>query len=275
MDKKPTQYKPDDFYRARKNNHDNKIALGFIFRANPYALKEMHPVYRQAYEKAVDLVQFSRINMLDFNYADLAQDVDLVKKRIEGLASLSKNQAEENHGVESAVLEAMLYDLIKNKQWFGRDTLAVLPSVYDDLERGTDLILEHLSGDHKSYSGIGIDITTGDVAIQKKFEETLNRLKRKGLDSVKYFKSPDGNYKGELNNIPHLILGFDRETLFKVTQDWVNPNPNFKSMPYRKGLLDLLIFQCDAFSNATTNPEVISAYQREKRILENILKTLK
>jgi len=148
-----------------------------------------------------------------------------------------------------------------------------MPSVYDDLFNGNDLILEHSHGDFKSHSGIGVDITIGDTSFLKKVENTKDRLRRGELGQVKYFQSPDGSFTGQLRNIPHLVIGISRDDLFKTTELWLNgKSSEIEKSSTQLWLLKLMIAECDEMGKSTSHDQVKLVYQKEKRILEDILR---
>ncbi len=217
--------------------------------------------------------------MSGFDYVDLESDIEKCKLKLEDIEKSSSSpqiDGEQEAIIQADILEVMLFDLIKNHGWFGKDTTAVLPSLYDDLFLGNDLVLEHGQGDYRAHSGIGIDVTLGENSFDKKIQYTKRKLQRDGLGFVKYFRSPDGTYEGKIFNIPHFVIGLDRETMFKVTQDWTSENGvnKLKNSPIKKGLITLMMAQCDEFSSCTTNPKVKEKYQSEKRILEKTLREM-
>lgn len=257
----------------------SQLSLGSDFDVlhtiNKGHIESMSPVYQKAHAKALSIVGGSRIHLDDFNYADTEKDKALVMEKYKQINSKTLyKEGEVEALVQAEILEAMLYDLIKNHNWFGPNASAILPSAYDDLFLGNDLILEHRSGDYTSYSGVGIDITIGETSFVKKIQDTKDRIRRGQLGKVKYFKSRDANYVGELNNIPHFVIGIDREHMFSLTRSWVEGREEaIRKSDARKTMILMMIAECDEFSkNAPQN--VVSAYSREKKILEKLLAEL-
>jgi hypothetical protein len=232
----------------------------------------MHPVYQAAHAKAVSIVGGNRIHLDDFNYADTKRDKQSVIDKYKEINSKTLfKEGEVEALVQAEILEAMIYDLVKNYGWFGSNASAILPSAYDDLFLGNDLILEHSSGDFTSYSGVGIDITIGENSFMKKIEDTKRRISKGQLGKVKYFKSRDANYSGELNNIPHFVIGVDREHMFSLTRAWTEGRiDSIKRSPARKNIILMMIAECDEFSK-NANQNIKDSYAREKRILEKVL----
>lgn len=218
-----------------------------IHKVNP---EGMHPTYKTAYEKAVEIVKGKRIQLNEFSsHVDLAKDKQAVIKKIDEINSdVDLDGSRMEVRAQAEILETMLYVFSIDFSWFGENTSSILPSAYDDLFLGNDLILEHKVDNLVSHTGLGIDITLSEEKSLSKLEDTRKRIKNGELDRVKYFKSPDGRYKGELNNIPHFVVGMDRANLFKLADLWIkNKNKDIKNHPVQILLLDQMITQCDYF----------------------------
>lgn len=236
-------------------------------------LQNMHPVYVEAFEKARSMTRGKRIDMRSFtNYADLDKDMASVNNKIREYSGRSQIEGNMEAMVQAEILEALIYDMVKSHGWFGANVSGILPSAFDDLFLGNDLILEQKHGDGwNSYSGVGIDVTLGEVSFTKKITDTKERLSKGGLSWIKYFESPAGNFKGSLYDIPHFVIGVDRESLFQLTSMWCDGDMiGMSKHPSRKSLLKMMILECDEFSR-DMNEVIVKAYQREKIFLENIL----
>lgn len=213
-------------------------------------LEGIHPLYKTAYEKSQEVVLGNRIRINNFpDHRDCERDKRDVIRKIEEINSKSHEQDGRMEAlVQSEILETMLYVFSKDFCWFGESTSGILPSLYDDLFLGNDLILEHKVGGLVSHTGLGIDITLGEESTLDKLENARNRVKRGELGKVKYFQSPDGKYTGQLNNIPHFIVGVDRDNLFKLIDLWLKDKTiEIKNHPAQVSLLTQMITQCDYF----------------------------
>lgn len=260
-------------------NKSKQLSFGAEFdvlhKINKGHLEAMSPVYQTAHKKAVELVAGNRIHLDDFNYADTESDKKSVAEKYHNINSQTLfREGEAEALVQAEILEAMIYDLVRNQKWFGANANAILPSAYDDLFLGNDVILEHKHEGVSSYSGVGIDITIGETSFVSKVADTKARIKRGQLGRVKYFKSEDANYVGSLNNIAHFVIGVDREQMFSLTKAWVEDDKAvLKNSPIKKNLIMMMLVECDEFSVGA--PEnVRDAYAREKKVLEKLLKSL-
>ncbi len=240
-------------------------------------LNLMHPVYQKAFEKCKSITRGKRIDMNSFS-----RDRDLGNDRLAVIDKITKiNIGHQQEGmaeaiIQAEILEAMMYDLIKNSRWFGDRVGAILPSIYDDLFNGTDLILEQRHDDYDyTYTGVGIDVTLGGVSFGKKIEALKSRITKGYLGRLKYFESPGGKYKGELNGIAQFVMGVDRDTLFRLTKLWVaDNNEALKTDETRKILLRMMIMECDEFA-LIGNDVIKEVYRKEKIFLENLLRDIR
>lgn len=261
------------------SNKPKQLSLGAEFdvlhKINPGHLESLPPVYKAAHKKAVELVAGKRIHLDDFNYTDTEADKKSVAQKYDEINSKTFfRDGEAEAVVQAEILEAMIFDLVRNQKWFGANANAILPSAYDDLFLGNDVILEHKHEGVSSYSGVGIDITIGETSFMSKVADTKERIKRGQLGRVKYFKSEDANYVGSLNNIPHFVIGVDRDHMFSLTEAWIKDDKEaLRNSPIKKNLIMMMLAECDEFSIGA--PEnVREAYTREKKVLEKLLKSL-
>lgn len=272
---------PETFHSAtiKKDIEPAQLSLGSDFDilhiVNPAILESMSPIYKLAYEKSRKIVQGNRIHIDGFtNYKDLDIDRQAVVEKVKRINSQESLEGGAEAVVQAEILEALIYDMVKNHQWFGPLSSAILPSNYDDLFLGNDIILEQkLEGGFFSYSGVGIDITIGEPSLLKKLEITKRKLRKGELGKVKYFMSPNSNHKGELDNIPHFVIGVDRDNLFRLVQAWSRDDyESLKKDKTRQTLLKMMILECDEF--AQIGGLVKEIYMREKFLLEKMLRSI-
>jgi hypothetical protein len=267
---------PENTY-TRKPHPDTSFDFDTLHKIPKNLMSEMHPAYISGYEKAKRIRSGKRISMQEFNNADKNKDITDVKAK---LKSIEAGYSTPRDGgieamVQAEILEAFIFDMIANHKWFGNTCSAVLSSIYDDLFLGNDLILAVKMDTATNYSGVGIDITLGEISLVEKFKKTIEFLKQNKLGKSKYFISPDGRFKGELNGLPHFVIGVDRENLFPLIKSWVDGDyKTLKESPVRKNLLKMMILQCDEFSKYGDETIVRPVYQNEKIILQRLLESL-
>ena len=82
------------------------------------------------------------------NRKDLANDIQAVNEKLKLIAETIKTGTEVARMayIESDVFEYMLHEHITNAHLFGESVTSILPSIYDDLFNGVDVILEQSVG---------------------------------------------------------------------------------------------------------------------------------
>lgn len=192
-------------------------------------IADLHPFFQFAYAEAQE--GFSqRINMSEFtNRKDLAHDVSRVNEKLAMIRAtcVHGTESEKMAIVQSDVFEYMLHRHIGEAAWFGESVKSILPSIYDDLYNGTDLILEqHIGRGAYAFSALGIDVTFSADGASKKIDKTIGDYLSKGkLGKVKYFKSERAGFKGGIDGVPHFVIGMGRPALFEMLGQYVQKGP--------------------------------------------------
>jgi hypothetical protein len=173
-------------------------------------------------QKAYELLAKKR-NRIDLDtFADLYDKagIEADKKEVEKL-----EKGHETHNTEtqrdlkklSELFEVMFSQLVELEDWFGDDVFIAETSKFDDYVNGVDAIAEFLREGSFSHLGLAIDVTfTKDTG--NKIKKIVREIQNNHLPKVKYFVSEGGDFRGELSNIPHIILGTDRKTLGQLAE---------------------------------------------------------
>lgn len=250
----------------------------------------MSPEYIKAYLRLPEISK-NRVDMTTFtNRVDLATDITRVNQKLSAINDPDKkyDEGEKEALIMSDVLEGLLFDKIANGKLFGENVKAAMPSIYDDLFLGNDLILEQSNDGFYSYSGLGIDITFGNNNSLKKMEIIRRKILKGQAGSIKYFLSPDGNIKGSQDNIAIFVIGLDRSNMFKATQAWNGDSKSFDAK-IKSEILWQMLAQCKYFQKTILNhlaknrntlneynvfqlKNVLSIYQAEEKRIEKIIK---
>ena len=184
----------------------------------------------------------------------------------------------------SAKLAHCLEGIILNaKTWFG-PTQQVYPTTkWDDYYNGVDLVAERMSGGVMSHHGFALDITyAGRNVIARKINKIVDRIRQGKLGKVDFFKSNDGTFKGQLGEIPLVVIGADGNTmkgfvnLFAEKED-----EKIEDHPVQFQIIDQVLMQCDFFiriaeqiQNPVIRDKIIKAYETLKKDFE-LIKRLK
>lgn len=136
-----------------------------------------------------------------------------------------KFEDEENPETKGAqkrgeLLEALISEQISYNNWLGREAKPIIPSRYDDIRNGVDLIVEFLHDPGISRLALNIDITSSAAKISKKVSKIKQEIKNGSLVMVKYFSSKHAQPKqrGELSGIPRVVIGVDAATMRQLSQ---------------------------------------------------------
>lgn len=123
------------------------------------------------------------------------------------------------------MFEALLVQQIELENWFGQEASTIIPSRYDDIEKGVDLIVELESeGGFFKHLGLSIDATTHVPSIKRKIDNVRKDIQHGHLTTVKYFHSESRGFRGELKDIPRVVVGADANSVRELAGLWLNLN---------------------------------------------------
>jgi hypothetical protein len=173
-------------------------------------------------QKAYELLAKKR-NRIDLDtFADLYDKAGIEANKRE-VEKLEKGYGAHNTETQielkklSELFEVMFSQLVELEDWFGDDVFIAETSKFDDYVNGIDAIVEFLREGSFSHLGLAIDVTfTKDTG--NKIKKIVREIQGNRLPKVKYFVSEGGDFRGELSNIPHIVLGTDRKTLDQLAE---------------------------------------------------------
>ncbi|MFA4833752.1 MAG: hypothetical protein WC619_02795 [Patescibacteria group bacterium] len=124
------------------------------------------------------------------------------------------------------ILEKVLRREIYNSCWFGDNCETVQTTKFDDYVNHTDFVIE-LDTDDRIKLAVDTTVTNDTEVIEKKVIKIKNELDRKIGTTIKYFQSnltwEDNPEKGEIKDIPSVIIAFDYENLQKMCEIMAGP----------------------------------------------------
>lgn len=238
----------------------------------------LHPFFHIAYQEAQNGFG-SRIDMSSFtNRKDLAKDVARVQEKLSIIRDkcLHGSENEKMAYVQSDIFEHMLHKHIVEAKWFGEDVKSILPSVYDDLFNGVDLILEQNVGEGAfAFSSLAVDATFSAKGAVEKIDRTMKNLHDGSLGRIKYFKSEAANFKGRIDNVPHFVIGVGRPALFEMVGQYVQkgaiPEINQEA---RRMILEQIERQSVHYANFLISRGFTSEASQYSRVGDNVRKIL-
>ncbi len=162
--------------------------------------------------------EHERIEMDEFeDLYDVGSDKETIKeyeKKFEEDPTLNK---EADYFTE--LFEALFTDLAEKGRWFD-EAVIQNASRYDDIVNGIDIIAEFQKEGMFSHLGFAIDLT-----FSNKIRSKLNRIKREiesgELAKIKYYlSSEEAGVRGELRNVPRVIVGADVNSIKNLANLW-------------------------------------------------------
>ncbi len=170
--------------------------------------------------------------------------------------------------------------MINQKSWFGMNADIFPTSRFDDIKHGVDAIIQHKIGDAYSHNGVAIDVTfAGPKPVFKKLEKRIDQVRKGHLSTVKYFHSPEAGIRGQLSEIPAVVVGASGDTMQELVNLFAShEDGKLSSHPVQFQILDQIKTQCDFFielaekENVPNKEKIIAAYQKLGRQVDSVLK---
>lgn len=147
---------------------------------------------------------------------------------VERLEEIFRKEEERNpqrkEGRQRAELfEALLAERIELDNWLGSYAETVVPSRFDDIKRGVDLLVEfEIESGFIKHLGLSIDATTHIPSIIKKIDQIRADIQHGHLTTLKYFYSEKTGNAGMLKDIPKVIVGTDFGSIREIAGLWLN-----------------------------------------------------
>jgi hypothetical protein len=230
----------------------------------------------QALEKANKILSQYRINTGDFLdlYGSEVIEKDLadLKKRKSDFSNGRLPEIHERVNKDLAtIFEAMIFDQGESSEWFGENAFLISTSEYDDVINGVDVVVEWDQDSGVSRMAAGIDVTFNHD-VQKKIHAIKKSILAGNLGVIKYFKSEVSKIRGEVSEVPRIILGADVDTVRELTNEWaVDNNKALSKHPVQFQFFDEAISQCRYFidfAERNNQHRIAGAYSDLLRVLE-------
>lgn len=118
----------------------------------------------------------------------------------------------------SEALEAIIVEEGETFNWFGKDTLVIRTTEYDDVVNGVDAVLEFEPSENDSPDervrrlalAIDASMSPEHFSVQRKISRHSEHLTRKRPPlEIKYFNSAADNYKGKLTRVVPVVVGIE------------------------------------------------------------------
>lgn len=209
----------------------------------------------------------TKVEWYEKTFADQAAALDTDKREKQ---EMSVKLA---HCLEGIILNA--------KTWFGPTSKVYPTTKWDDYYNGVDLVAERMTGDVMNHHGFALDITyAGRNVIARKINKIVDRIKNGKLGKVDFFKSNDGVFKGQLGEIPLVVIGADGNTMKGLVNLFAEKeDEKIEDHPVQFQIVDQVLMQCDFFikiaeqiQDPITKDRITKSYETLKKDFELIKK---
>lgn len=244
---------------------------GVDFRSQEWDVE----LYNNAYEKAVSVIRRSSMDRHKFvglYGAERIQQADAYVADIEEKISRQNNPDDELNARVATVYEAILHE--QGSHWLGREVVFLKPDRYDDLMHGIDEVLEWKDiHSRRSHMGLSVDATfSANYGVEKKMGSIADSIRRGELSTISFFESD--SFRGELRNVPKVIVGAGKQTLHSLTRLWVKRQDTaLKTHPMGWLMYQQLEAQCAGyrdFALRVGRREVADKYDQSLRMVKHL-----
>lgn len=249
------------------------------FERYPNPSLELNKAHRVAEtflkEHAIDVASFK-------GFYDAEKLAHHHKRLLEREKTFILNPDQEEQKKVSDLLEATLVDRCELDNWFGQNTSVRKTCAYDDVFNGIDMVLEQERVNASTYIGLTVDVCFSVQETRKKVDDILSGIERQELSRVDYYESP--RMKGEIKNIPRIVLGVERERALEIGEMWYRiqtgkaPKDSLVKSPVRTILIHEMLLQLEAFEKFATgarNPFAAKAYREGLSVVQSALQAAK
>ncbi|MFA5994321.1 MAG: hypothetical protein WC823_05170 [Parcubacteria group bacterium] len=182
-----------------------------------FGLMNLDGSYKQA-EKELDQYRIPENDFVGV-YGQKKIDADIeIANQLRNKFSKRNSPEEEKAKKFATIFESILNIQAELGNWLGSDTIITPTSLYDDYINHVDMIVEiEQEESASSHIGLAIDATFSNN-LEKKFIEIKEKIAVGKMAEIKYFQSNNGDFKGQLSNIPRAVITADVETITELLE---------------------------------------------------------
>lgn len=240
-------------------------------RTNPFENRVDSEIDEElAYRRAEKALKVDRIKETDFEDLYGKENIERDLAKIKDLETKFEPPSK-----TAVILEAIIHEQSESNEWLGSQAHTLRASRYDDIIHGVDEIVEFPDEDEpgkKSHLALGIDVTFSPNLL-KKFKPIIERLSRGELTKVKYFRP--SSLRGELTQIPQVVVGVDTRTLQEFIPHWLERDTKtLAAHPMQIIVLEEIRMQLEAFAeyaDQAKKHDAANKYRTNLQIIEDVL----
>jgi len=151
------------------------------------------------------------------------------------------------------IVEAIIFDEIRKKHWFGKDATTFLTSDFDDYQNGADIAVELQGGlgvlPHGLLLSMDATYSEDPQRIIAKLSKSFQNLAAGKMGHIRFYKSADGRFKGSVDMVPVLVVGFNKVTINELATLWINKHTRteLENHPAQRLILEECSVQLESF----------------------------
>ncbi|MEY2664422.1 MAG: hypothetical protein RIT04_230 [Candidatus Parcubacteria bacterium] len=151
---------------------------------------------------------------------DIAYVADMEEKFELNKHESPQSERNEERAKIAKIFEAIVFQHAELSNWFGESAQTVQASRFDDIANGVDTIVEFEDGNSAHHLALAVDVTTSRTILEK-FDRIRTEIDAGKLTEIKYFVSEKLDLRGHKANVPRVVIGADRQTIYNVVNAWL------------------------------------------------------
>ena len=229
------------------------------------------------FSKAKEVIKRDEIKLEDFEdlygKENVQKDKEYVRK-MEYLFNKERNSEKDNSSKLATIFESVIHEHGELSDWFGPSAFTIKTSRYDDIKNGVDEIVEFIEENKKfSHLALGVDVTIANETYSK-FKKIIDEINQGKLAEIKYFKSDELGIRGELKNVPRVIISVEGKTVRELGGMWLEgKNKELSEHFIQYQILEEILLQSKFFSlyaEKKNQIKIKDTYEHLNKIIENI-----
>ncbi len=226
----------------------------------------------EAYSRAEKVLEDKRIKMDEFTslYGEVTVTEDKKKLAERELQIRDLFRDDPEHRQEHTLQLATVFHAltVNNESWFGvtTETSVQATTRFDDVFHGVDAVVEKNSPEGSTHLGLAIDVTFGHSA-EKKITHIKNHIDHKSLTRVKYFKSETKGFRGEISELPSVVVGVSGDTVKELANLFARKEDGALELhQVQFQILDQIQLQCEYFASYAGSKGLTHLAEKYKKV---------
>jgi hypothetical protein len=183
-----------------------------------FGLMNLEKNYRLAVR---DLDEY-RFKLADFSSVygqeTIKRDEETVKKLENKFSARNTSEEDKMKKKFATIFESVFNTHAELSEWLGSSAYITPAATYDDYVNHIDMIAEfEEEAFGNSHLALGIDVTFSNK-LGDKFRRIKDEITTGELAVVKYFKSNNEDFIGQLANIPRVVIAIDPKTITELVE---------------------------------------------------------